>query len=720
MPFHNPYHFVPVKAQDRSQDLSVQQFGDGLGDEIVHDRYVRGTKSGRIVCRLTTESSVVIGANRHGGPPASVDPFELHPGIPAIPGSSLRGLISSIVEAASNSALRVLEDRMYSFRRKADSHEALSAIGMVEVEERPGQPPAYWLRPLTWPTLAPGEARLPHEFSGIFTAAHLRVYVGNSDSIRNLNFPYTTWRADRPIYYGMQLQRREWRPGTALAEDDKLYRKNGYLLGQRAFDRLPRPWDEIAESEREQYTRGLMRVLGCRGRDAIPGTKRHELFIPYPEEATAWPRLPLASNVVERFHELADERTASLHQERADDLALLPYHPVGTARNMSREESGKFRLKHGDLVYFGARHGEVAEIALSSIWRGRVGARDGKKQTSYDFFRHVDSELLPFSQERQVITAAERLFGFVEQRERGKSEAGDALALCGRVRFSDGHLEAFKGRLIHACINKEYYEPSVTLRILGSPKPPCPALYFKTGRPRNTFIAKSELDATRHQPQGRKFYLHNRARPNGKPLWQTTKEQDGLKQKVVVTPVSTGAEFWFHIDFDNLTDQELSLLRYALRPTSEFRHKLGMGKSIGLGQVRIDPVGIFFVDRNARYGPEGLLSRRWSQAWLASEENVAGWPARYDLERKANVNVNTWQSFIPDPDIAKALELLGKPKTPQHVHTPTMNSDDYAEEEAFAWFVENEKIDSQNCLQPINASTPSLPTLPRDPANSRS
>ena len=40
------------------------------------------------------------------------------------------------------------------------------------------------------------------------------------------------------------------------------------------------------------------------------------------------------------------------------------------------------------------------------------------------------------------------------------------------------------------------------------------------------------------------------------------------------------------VDFDNLSPRELGLLLYALKPAEGFRHKLGMGKPIGLGGVR--------------------------------------------------------------------------------------------------------------------------------------
>ena len=134
MPFHNPYHFVPVKEQGSSEDLRVTAFKAGEGGHVTHDRFVtypsqdaRPVYSGRLICRLTTEDPIVIGHIREKLADDShrVAPFELPlEGRPAIPASTLRGLISSIAETASNSALRVLEDRSLPYRANRERRSA--------------------------------------------------------------------------------------------------------------------------------------------------------------------------------------------------------------------------------------------------------------------------------------------------------------------------------------------------------------------------------------------------------------------------------------------------------------------------------------------------------------------------------------------------------------------------------------------------------------------
>jgi len=129
--FHNPYHFVPVDKPEFSRwhktGVSMttrhrrKEFNSALPSHLRHDIYVTRTREGeevyhgRIHCTLKTETPIFIGARRikkgTEDHPAILAPFELG-GRPAIPASTLRGLISSVAEAASNSALRVLEKKV--------------------------------------------------------------------------------------------------------------------------------------------------------------------------------------------------------------------------------------------------------------------------------------------------------------------------------------------------------------------------------------------------------------------------------------------------------------------------------------------------------------------------------------------------------------------------------------------------------------------------------
>lgn len=155
--FCNPYHFVSVEETTQEHHLGLVEgvFRENHRDKrhkafknYSHAQYYPDTYSGRLICRLTTEGAVFIGADQKRPDSKDVaiaNPFELN-GMPAIPASSLRGLLSSLMETASNSALRILDDRTLSYRREVE--DALSAIGMVECREDEQGQRVYRLRPL--------------------------------------------------------------------------------------------------------------------------------------------------------------------------------------------------------------------------------------------------------------------------------------------------------------------------------------------------------------------------------------------------------------------------------------------------------------------------------------------------------------------------------------------------------------------------------------------
>lgn len=727
---HNPYHFVPANGKERPDDIKTEDFKAGKAPHLTHDCYVGKMDSGdqkpdlysgRLICRMETEDPVFIGDKRIEGEPNHVLPFELD-GRPAIPSSTLRGMISSLAEAASNSAMRVLEERHYSYR--VDMGDAPGALGMIVAEEGADNETVLKLRPLALPVLQwrDDQARIPKKYSKIFSEPLLKVYVngyeGRSQSIDSFlsRKDPDSYCADKREFWYMKLA------GQCKLEGDAVqcaepYTKREYLIGQRA---LGEPITEaeydssVPEDEKDDYTRGILRVLGIDGREKdIPSQKKHEIFIPYPPGMETSPTFDV-QEAVEKFENLAKERT------RVDEN--LPFHLKGSRRNNDPDpHNNNIKLRGGDIVFFDVSQddlGKVGEVAISSIWRRSAGG------TSYDYFREISPELLPFNPERKVITMAEQLFGFVEHSKKGEGNAPDgqreekaALSLAGRLRFSFGMLEG------HV---EEPYESEVILKILDSPKPPCPPLYFKHKNSTvDRFIYKNSLKTNDHIPQGRKFYLHRYGGIDAP--WETRYtegEEARLKMKSCITPLKRGLTFYFHVDFHNLTRRELSLLCYALSPSDPYRHKIGMGKSIGLGKVQIVQEGLFIIDRIQRYlwDDDIFSASRYHRTWAKSGASDE-WPEMYAREKKAAKlgGMDSLEALRKefadsmDRDIRKAIELMGDPQNVRHgVHTPQLPDPDLnLEKETFRWFVENEKT-GRYTLKPINEDSTELPRLGRE------
>ena len=154
--FYNPYHFVPVRQKKRSRTMAYTTIAEGGDTYVRHDRWSENSKSGVIQCALTLNSPTVVGNEHTTENPNSelkqetlVNQYR-HPkeNKLALPANSLRGMVSSLAETLSQSAIRVLNDEHYSVRQAMGG--SISAVGLVE-QDAEGQ---WQLRPLCLPTLS--------------------------------------------------------------------------------------------------------------------------------------------------------------------------------------------------------------------------------------------------------------------------------------------------------------------------------------------------------------------------------------------------------------------------------------------------------------------------------------------------------------------------------------------------------------------------------------
>ena len=753
MSFHNPYHFIPVHGNGSLDDKPVTDFIQGAeGDSekagrLTHDRYHVGMDtgcvySGRLLYRLETKSPTVVGSKQEKPNPEShtqVEPFELD-NEPALPASTLRGMLSGVIEASSNSALRVLDNIKYSVR--ARTTESLPYIGLLVAVDSNGKT-ILKVRPICLPTFPlrdNGRVQLEPIHTRLFTAdvlrqhTPLRVFLngyrraGNEIEVVAGSFldnsALVSSSADHNNYWYMQLLNFPIINGVINSVAGGHISQNGgrNFLTAREGTGMPinqSQFDALTDTEKQAYTRGFLRILGIHNREEnIPRTKKHELFIPYPPLMENVP-LMNADLAVNNFHILADQRTDG------DKNKDLPYQVKGANRNANTVRDGdRLRLRDGDIVYFEpdtVNPRMVKELAISSIWR------KGINDKTHKFFEDISKELLPFNPKRETISIAEQMFGFVEDIGKKNERAEDAeaaKALRSRLRFADGRLSPGQN-------TPPYYLDEVTLKILASPKPPCPDLYF-TPKAGPGHIPKSQVKKRDHTVMGRKRYLHHKehiqqqADASGRKFWETSRPEELEKLKSNVKPLREGLVFFSHIDFDNLNSLELGLLLHALSPTPDFSHKLGMGKSLGLGTMKVEAAGLFWVDRQKRYDKDDLFGLRYHQIWTsalsaggAGNPFPAEWRQQYPREAAEAGNasvVKISQAEIDtlvtgvinriDPNIAQALKLIGEPGHIRYpVHTPQLTGNDL-EKETFQWFV-----NQQQHLAPITQGTTALDVL---------
>jgi CRISPR/Cas system CSM-associated protein Csm3 (group 7 of RAMP superfamily) len=167
---------------------------------------------------------------------------------------------------------------------------------------------------------------------------------------------------------------------------------------------------------------------------------------------------------------------------------------------------------------------------------------------------------------------------------------GNEKTHAGRVFFEDAYLD---GKPEDALLE------TAVPRILSNPKPTCFQHYLEQkpenlqNHPKNLAHYNSE-----NPIRGYKLYWH-RSDDN----WIET-DQENIRnhqsQYTRITPIKPDSTFRGRIRFENLSEVELGALLFVLHLPDGLAHKLGMGKPLGLGTVKITPK-LYLSDRKQRY-----------------------------------------------------------------------------------------------------------------------
>lgn len=734
--FYAPYNFIPVTGQCNgaaTPTADAAALAAGTTDSPArHDVWQPGTHSGRLLCALTTCSPVAVGSRQEPAEPtrgeASPKRVQLYTdatGQPAIPASSLRGMVSSIAEAVSQSSLRVLEDKHYSVRKAAKPGQALSAIGRLVMSGNGD----IRLEPMSFPMLAPGSVVSP---------AWLRAFAINpaTDPVANRIAGYLPAYVDgyEPAGDGVRLI-----PGTHLAQpgarvsstndvsthwfahsapmaltwdrrqntinyqDPALRASRKVLRNRLAADPSPHqgPNDKA----------GRIKVLGFVGHESeVPRGKKHELFL-----FDANPRLPslqIAKYALDNFRLLCRDAEA-----RAPEF--LPF------RNAGAPDSLEEAARQGQLVFFDVALPQgvlrVVEFSYSAIWRRQV------RGSTHAAIRKIGPHLAPMDGQRDRLTPAELLFGVVRE---DRSDSDDRSpesgfkALASRVRFSDAL----------APFGTVRRDAEVKLQILSTPKPPSPSMYFGQHEQSGP-LSKATLDLEVHRPNGRKVYLPFPQNQRTTANASSGNAEPGLdQQKLKVAPISSGQIFHFEVCYENLSEDELGLLLTALRPAKDFEHRLGLGKPLGLGHVRIDVIALDDRLRSSRYSSAAFLGAEAGPAFVDETTLPGELPAALASWRVPLANLTQaapWQASEPwracgaaglvDSHTLQILCKLGdvrqlQPGVPLQYPRSTMqvaaNGRPIGEDKLFEWFVNNDRAGAPQSLGKVDASEGvPLPTL---------
>ncbi|MBK9094004.1 MAG: TIGR03986 family CRISPR-associated RAMP protein [Anaerolineae bacterium] len=256
---------------------------------------------------------------------------------------------------------------------------------------------------------------------------------------------------------------------------------------------------------------------------------------------------------------------------------LTPYQQEELTAWSEGKDSPHGCLYHGKPVFYVTEDNEVAYFGHSPNFR--IPARlfgSNRAATPTDF---VPDALR--NDPRPDL--ADAIFGWVESND---SPAGQRA---GRVFFEDArYVDAKDGVWLHP-------EPIIP-HTLSGPKVTTFQHYLvqdhRTGHhpDKKETLAHYGSPPNSTQVRGHKQYWHRGASPD---IEASAKEREHEKQLTRIIPVKAGVRFKFSVCFENLRLEELGALWWALALPGEsgkdYRHKLGMGKPLGMGAVKITP-----------------------------------------------------------------------------------------------------------------------------------
>ncbi len=284
-----------------------------------------------------------------------------------------------------------------------------------------------------------------------------------------------------------------------------------------------------------------------------------------------------------------------------------------------------------------------------------------------------------------LLCEACSLFGIINKKT--------SKATAGKIRVTDAHEKKF--------ISAGYK----TLKELASPK--TTAVEFYTERPKDTMvwnydyitksydkqkdergrnikIPKRKLEEIR--VRGRKFYFHSTAAD------YETKEK--TKRNSTMELADIGSVFEFDIYFDGISEKHLSELVFAVTlgensDESTLMHKLGHGKPLGLGSVKITVEGIELRNFDKENGIYSVSNHKAEEylpiAGIALTDEMkamfdlntvkqVSYPIAVDKTSKSSANASASHQWFAanrmiggtgtDPNIKYILPMIKAPKLP--------------------------------------------------------
>ncbi len=693
------------EASESRQATSQSRAGHELEDRLLgrcppppHDRYVG--ISGRIVCEAEAVTPLFVSDSENvtGESHKSYRFYQRH-GERALPASSLRGMIRSIFEAATNACMIQMAGNRRLTRHVTDKEaQALVPARVIRQDNE------LWLEILNGDTpFVPG--RPPgngHAQYAAWVPQYLtRMLVHRHRT--NHNGPYG---ARQDVALPLETHDIEGRPKPVYALLQEIDHPSGKFRFYSASV-IKQSKDQFPATQPGQIVRkGYLHLTN----QNIENKHDERLFFSRKENPQ---RIgPLPADVIEGYRQLINdykERHRD-HVKKAEREGRDPEEPDTThgkaafSRHIVRE--GSESLQDGDLVY--ALVENASEVSfLGPVARPRIPYKcriqdclpsSGAAEAPDDATGLGD--ITPCSDVERLCPAC-RTFGWVAHQEPGRQTEHSAYA--GRLRLSDAKLIEDRGRL-----------DATSLAVLSAPKPTTVRFYLEEWRngarvPRQDGrwgkSADKGYDGEDHRLRGRKVYRHHRAASEQEYRHSGGNQEGGSDQnRTVRDALMPGARFRFSIDFENLAPLELGALLWTLELDGKAYHRLGYAKPLGFGSVKVHVKGLRRMNPGQRY--QGTGSRGGWESIIGEKEGLI------DAFKQALIDAypdDGKDGFESLPNIADLLTLLSEPAEDLPIHYPRSTEEPDPEGKNFTWFVTNNR--RAHLVLPLPQEDHGLPLL---------
>ena len=589
-----------------------------------------GTNTGKLVCKLVNKTPLfIMGESEQDNKGHTKERFYKEKGILIVPASSLKGAIRNVIDVMTNSVIRNVENEKLEQRIGAGKFE--SVFGIIEYLPENGK-------------------------NGVIVEAEkIRVKTKDKIEVGNKKFKFE----DR----GQEFSR-------------KYSYKDGLIERVKLKDSIY----NLKKTEIE-VTKGAKVI-----EKLIKNSKEYKSYLSSDKSGVLgvlWFSSPIYGKIHEKLLiPKKNGRKFEFSKEEYEDFKYIIKQRAERIKNGKDINSSTFyydkNLEKGDPLLFEVKDGKMAEhLAFSEIPRLRY------KFSPLDL---VPEEFRP-SDSLKKLSFSERLFGTTGDTTKKYEEKKDELvALSGRVFFEDA--KNYKPEMI------DNGNP-VTLKAFGEPHPTLTTFYLDN-------IEKNYNENKGVSIRGRKFYWHHKEKI-GKPFSEYRKsvEMPKVKNKngkyenefaynSSLELMDINNEFEFNVNFENLTDEELGVLVYAIELEDGLLHKIGKGKAFGFGSCKIE-IKEFLLENKDKY-KDFLIEPFEKESKKEDYINKAKEKRYFDENRKNIKELKAILSKTNDLDFSES-------PFPEDINKK-------GETNSLNWFVNNKKGDRKIVLLSILDKNP--------------